>query len=249
MARTPADHRYDNPCDKDCNECGEIRTTSHSYSSDWSYNSGKHWRECSVCHAKKDEASHTPGAAATETTPQICTKCDFVITPALGHTHSAKTEWSGDETYHWHDCIGNDAYQLDKAEHSYDNNCDADCSVCGFARTVLDHKDEDENGKCDSCGADMPGADPGPAPTPSPTPDPKPEKKGLSGGAIAAILIGATVVLASGGFAIYWFVIQKKSVEDLVVLVKKAFAPNVTEEIPEVNTEDNSEKSPEESNE
>ena len=30
---------------------------------------------------------YTPGAAATETTPQKCTECDYIITPALGHTH------------------------------------------------------------------------------------------------------------------------------------------------------------------
>ena len=209
------------------------------------------------------------------------------------HVHTPNTEWKFNTDYHWHECVGNDGQQFNKAKHIYDNACDkdcnecgatrtpaahayvnacdkdcnvcgavrtpaahvydnacdADCSVCGFARTVLDHKDENENGKCDSCGADIPGADPGPAPTPTPTPDPKPEKNGLSGGAIAAIVIGATVVLASGGFAIYWFVIQKKSVEDLVVLVKKTFAPETTKDIPEANTEDNSEKSPEENNE
>jgi len=208
--RTPAAHVYENACDTTCDTCGATRSITHTYSTIWKSDASGHWHECSVCRAKKDEASHTPGAAATETTPQICTVCSLVITPALSHTHSAKTEWSSDETYHWHDCIGNDAYQLDKAEHSYDNNCDADCSVCGFARTVLDHKDEDENGKCDSCGADMPGAIPEPAPTPTPTPDPKPEKKGLSGGAIAAIVIGSVVVLASGGFAIYWLVIRRR---------------------------------------
>ena len=41
-----------------------------------------------MCHDKKDEAAHTPGAAATETTPQKCTECDYIITAALGHTHT-----------------------------------------------------------------------------------------------------------------------------------------------------------------
>lgn len=41
-----------------------------------------------MCHDKKDQAAHTPGAPATETTPQKCTECDYIITAALGHTHS-----------------------------------------------------------------------------------------------------------------------------------------------------------------
>lgn len=53
----------------------------------WSSDADGHWHECSLCHDKKDNAAHTPGAAATETTPQKCTECDYIITPALGHTH------------------------------------------------------------------------------------------------------------------------------------------------------------------
>ena len=39
--------------------------------------------------------------------------------------------------------------------------------------------------------------------------------KGLSGGAIAGIVIGSVVVAGLGGFAIFWFVIKKKSFKDL----------------------------------
>lgn len=79
----------------DCAYCDQIGTTTwdsttygpHSYATVWSSDATNHWHECSLCHGKKDEASHTPGAAATETTPQKCTECDYIITPALGHTH------------------------------------------------------------------------------------------------------------------------------------------------------------------
>ena len=79
----------------DCAYCNQIGTTTwdsttygeHNYAAVWSSDADGHWHECSLCHGKKDEAAHTPGAAATETTPQKCTECDYIITPALGHTH------------------------------------------------------------------------------------------------------------------------------------------------------------------
>ena len=79
----------------DCAYCDQIGTATwdsttygpHSYAAEWSSDADGHWHECSLCHDKKDNEAHTPGAAATETTPQKCTKCDYIITPALGHTH------------------------------------------------------------------------------------------------------------------------------------------------------------------
>ena len=73
-----------------CSICGQKygNLADHTYKTTWSSDSANHWHECSVCGSKKDEATHTPGAAATETTAQVCTVCNYVITPALGHTHS-----------------------------------------------------------------------------------------------------------------------------------------------------------------
>ena len=79
----------------DCAYCDQIGTTTwdsttygpHNYAATWSSDADGHWHECSLCHDKKDQAAHTPGAAATETTPQVCTECNYIITPALGHTH------------------------------------------------------------------------------------------------------------------------------------------------------------------
>ena len=79
----------------DCAYCDQIGTTTwdsttygpHNYAATWSSDADGHWHECSLCHDKKDNAAHTPGAAATETTPQKCTECDHIITAALGHTH------------------------------------------------------------------------------------------------------------------------------------------------------------------
>ena len=48
--------------------------------------------------------------------------------------------------------------------------------------------------------------------------------KGLSGGAIAGIVIGSVagvILLAVGGFAIFWFVIKKKTFNELLAILKK----------------------------
>ena len=62
----------------------------HSYDeSAWGYKGADgHAHKCRYDDTHDTPVAHTPGAAATETTPQKCTECDYPITPALGHTHS-----------------------------------------------------------------------------------------------------------------------------------------------------------------
>ena len=48
-------------------------------------------------------------------------------------------------------------------------------------------------------------------------------KKGLSGGAIAGIVIGSVLLAGIGGFAIFWFAVKKKTFADLGVVLKKGF--------------------------
>ena len=83
-----------------CTICGEKygELAAHNYKTEWSTDETNHWHECSVCGNKKDEAAHTPGAAATETTPQTCTTCGYVIKEAIGHVHSY-TEKNTDAKY------------------------------------------------------------------------------------------------------------------------------------------------------
>ena len=53
-------------------------------------------------------------------------------------------------------------------------------------------------------------------------PEPEtPSKGGLSGGAIAGIVIGSVLVAGIGGFALVWFVIKKKTWADFLALFKK----------------------------
>ena len=46
---------------------------------------------------------------------------------------------------------------------------------------------------------------------------------GLSGGAIAGIVIGSVLVAGLGGFAVFWFAIRKKTFADLIAVVKGRF--------------------------
>lgn len=130
-------HSYDNACDTSCNICGLTRTIAHSYQNAWSKDKTNHWHECSVCKDKKDQAAHTPGAEATETTAQICTTCGYVIKSALGHKHSYATTWTTDANGHWYACSGCEE-KGSYAEHDFENACDKDCSICGYTRDV-DH--------------------------------------------------------------------------------------------------------------
>ncbi len=52
---------------------------------------------------------------------------------------------------------------------------------------------------------------------------PPAKKDGLSGGAIAGIVIGTLLFAGIGGFAIFWFAVKKKTFADLGVALKKVF--------------------------
>lgn len=128
---------------KSCSICGAKGTEtfetsdvpSHNYQTVWSSDATSHWHECSKCGDKKDIASHTAGATATENTAQTCTVCGYIIVPALGHMHSYNTAWSSNATEHWHDCIGCSS-DKDRAPHDYTNACDTDCNTCGYVRII-----------------------------------------------------------------------------------------------------------------
>lgn len=128
-------HKYSNDCDASCNSCGAERSITHDYSTKWSSNSEKHWHECNICGAKKDEQKHTPGAAATEKDSQTCTECGYVLKAALGHTHKYSDTWSKDVIGHWHECIGCDEIK-DFQNHVYESDCDTTCDTCGHIRAA-----------------------------------------------------------------------------------------------------------------
>lgn len=113
---------------------------------------------CSVC---KEELSrekiaipvlaHTPGNPPTETDPQVCTVCGYVIFPAIGHTHKWSETMTSNQDGHWYACEGCET-KKDYAAHTYDNQCDEECNACGFKRVVPDHVyDNDCDEICNYC--------------------------------------------------------------------------------------------------
>ena len=168
------------------------------------------------------------------------------ILNALGH--EAQDVWSTDADNHWHKCTRCEE-QLDKAAHSggtatctekavcatcniaygntvahshgseWHNNADEhwnECE-CGDKANVAPHADANNDGKCDTCEYAMGNAE-------NLGENIESEKTGLSGGAIAGIVIGSVAgaaALGCGGFAIFWFVIKKKKFADLIALFKK----------------------------
>ena len=57
---------------------------------------------------------------------------------------------------------------------------------------------------------------------PNNTPDdPNEGKDGLGAGAIVGIVIGSVAVAGVGGFALFWFVIKKKTWADFLAIFKK----------------------------
>ena len=72
-----------------------VSATNHNWSSDWSSDGTGHWHDCTNANCpitennqKDGYAVHTPGADATETTPQTCDVCGYELAPALGHIHA-----------------------------------------------------------------------------------------------------------------------------------------------------------------
>ena len=126
-------HKYTDDCDEICNICDETRIGKHKYSKYWSMDQHQHWYQCILCSKKIDVGNHQPGAAATETTPQICWLCKYVLKPAIGHEHSYSDELSVDETGHWYACTGC-GEKKDYEEHILYSSCDSDCAVCSYTR-------------------------------------------------------------------------------------------------------------------
>ena len=146
----PTSHTYDNNCDGKCNVCGAIRSVSHSYGSSYLSDKNMHWRQCNLCGYKGYSENHIPGAAATETNPQICIICSFVIQPPLGHiTHNYSSQYQKNDSQHWYECICGS--KKDIQTHQYDNDCDTGCNTCGYVRSITHVFSNACDTECNKC--------------------------------------------------------------------------------------------------
>ena len=146
---------------KSCKNCGEILVEQeeipaldHNITTDSAkaptctedgLTEGKHCDRCDYKVAQKviPALGHTAGDEADCLNAQICTVCNTELAPAKGHTEvidEAKsptcTEIGLTEGKHCSDCgeILVAQTELNKIAHTYDDNYDESCNVCGFIR-------------------------------------------------------------------------------------------------------------------
>ena len=210
----------------------------HSYGPWTSNGDGTHSRVCSANQEHK-QTENCSGGSATCTEKAVCSVCNT----AYGNVNEEHSygSWTsnGDGTHsrvcsanqehkQTENCSGGSATCTEKAvcsvcntaygnmlAHAYGSTYKSDanehwneCS-CGDKANKAAHVDGNEDGKCDTCNYQMT------------TKQPEQPKQGLSGGAIAGIVVGSVVVAGVGGFALFWFVIKKKKLADLLALFKK----------------------------
>lgn len=181
-------------------------TTGCDYVSSWEYHRGgvatcTEKATCEVCHHEYGDVLEHAGGTATCTARAKCTACGEEYGDMLEHDHG--TAWVTSAEKHWKECD------------------------CGDKANEANHVDENADGQCDVCEYQMStsGGEPGePEPSEPSTPSVEPSEEaeeGLSAGAIAGIAVGSAVGASAIGFAIFWFLIKKKSFADLIAIFKK----------------------------
>ena len=115
---------------------------SHVPASTWSKDASGHWHACQTpnCNEQLAFAAHTPGPAATENAPQICTVCSYELAPALEHTHDWGAWISKGDGTHTRTCAKNPSHTETNACSGGIATCQSSaiCSVCNTAYGAKD---------------------------------------------------------------------------------------------------------------
>lgn len=115
---------------------------SHVPASTWSKDASGHWHACQTpnCNEQLAFAAHTPGPAATEDAPQLCTVCSYELAPALAHTHVWGAWISNGDGTHTRTCAKDGSHTETNACSGGIATCQnsAICSVCNTAYSAKD---------------------------------------------------------------------------------------------------------------
>ena len=209
-------------------EGGKIASEGHDYGNWTSNGDDTHTRTCSVDSNHKENGTCS-GGVATCTAKAICSTCNTAYGTMLTHSHGS--EWLTDQNNHWNECACGDKANLNA---HVDGNADGKCDTCNYTMSTVEEPetpgmepevpdapvipDSNENGNGENYQPPVEEIPQEPS-----TEIEEDQEEGLSGGAIAGIAVGATVGavgLGVGGFAIFWFVIKKKSMAELLALLK-----------------------------
>ena len=143
----------------------EIPALDHDWNAVLAQDADNHWSVCTRCEETKDKAAHTMGDnsvctvcgygcdhadqnAATCTAPATCKDCGANVAPAKGHTEEtlpAKAATCKDtgltEGKKCSVCgeilVAQETVEK-TTEHTYTDNKDATCNVCGFEREIAE---------------------------------------------------------------------------------------------------------------
>ena len=139
-----------------------------------------------------------------------------VQTCALPISHDFGTTWKTDANNHWKECECGEKSEL--AAH-IDDNGDNKCDTCDYAMPAHNPDTPDQPDNPDT--PDQPNDPDNPGTNPPADNPPSDDEGGLGAGAIVGIVVGSVAVVGIGGFALFWFVIKKKSFADLIAVFKK----------------------------
>ena len=215
--------------DADCNtEITLEQTIIHDFDSEYSIDKENHYHKCKNCDAKKDVEAHVFGEWVKEVAPTIE---DYGVTAHKDCTVCAR---------HF-DNDGNEIADLriakigtHKVTVNFGTINDKDDVFFKEGATVTVKANAPEAGKVFKGWKDESGnivgtyteytfTVTGETTLTAVYEDAPVAKKGLSGGGIAGIVIGSVAVAGLGGFAIYWFVVRKKTFADLIAAIKGIF--------------------------
>ena len=215
--------------DADCNtEITLEQTIIHDFDSEYSIDKENHYHKCKNCDAKKDVEAHVFGEWVQEVAPTIE---DYGVTAHKDCTVCAR---------HF-DNDGNEIADLriakigtHKVTVNFGTINDKDDVFFKEGATVTVKANAPEAGKVFKGWKDESGnivgtyteytfTVTGETTLTAVYEDAPVAKKGLSGGGIAGIVIGSVAVAGLGGFAIYWFVVRKKTFADLIAAIKGIF--------------------------
>ncbi len=145
----------------------EVHT--HTFAEEWSSDKTTHWHAatCGCSDVELQKTEHTFGNWTTtkEATEEAegskerpCTVCGYTATEAiekLAHTHKFATEWTKDETNHWHASTCGHEVTEGKTAHTFGDwtttkeaSCTENgerkttCTICGYEKTAGTDKAE-----------------------------------------------------------------------------------------------------------
>lgn len=204
------------------------QTIIHDFDSEYSIDKENHYHKCKNCDAKKDVEAHVFGEWVKEVAPTVE---DYGVTAHKDCTVCAR---------HF-DNDGNEIADMriakigtHKVTVNFGTINDKDDVFFKEGATVTVKANAPEAGKVFKGWKDESGnivgtyteytfTVTGETTLTAVYEDAPVAKKGLSGGGIAGIVIGSVAVAGLGGFAIYWFVVRKKTFADLIAAIKGIF--------------------------